>query len=188
MSDGFFDGPSAASAEGPSAGILSAQKEISDLKKQEETLFVEVGRQAFAANPDGYAQSDELKRIQSNIRDSEEKLEALQREAEEAQRAAEEARRAKEEADAATRCPSCGSQNPEGTKFCQECGTKLGAPAEEAGSATRCPSCGNQNPEGTKFCQECGTKLGAPAQAFCSTCGTELQAGARFCVSCGAQQ
>ncbi|HYK95381.1 MAG TPA: adenylate/guanylate cyclase domain-containing protein [Candidatus Dormibacteraeota bacterium] len=47
-------------------------------------------------------------------------------------------------------CPTCGTPNELGRKFCGECGTKL---------ATVCPSCGTTNPAGTRFCGECGTNL-----------------------------
>ena len=59
-------------------------------------------------------------------------------------------------------CPSCGSANEPGRKFCGECGTGL---------AVACTSCGTANPVGVKFCGECGSPLsaaasmpGAPAQ------------------------
>ena len=52
-------------------------------------------------------------------------------------------------------CPSCGSPNETGRKFCGECGTALARP---------CPACGTPNPPAVKFCGECGTALaGAPA-------------------------
>ena len=47
-------------------------------------------------------------------------------------------------------CPSCGFENPEGTKFCGECGRSL---------TNRCPGCGAENPPQFKFCRECGTIL-----------------------------
>jgi len=47
-------------------------------------------------------------------------------------------------------CPSCGTDNPSGQKFCGECGTPL---------SSRCRSCGTDNPPGQKFCGECGTPL-----------------------------
>src|SRR5579862_2475862 len=50
------------------------------------------------------------------------------------------------------RCPGCGSESPEGKKFCSECGTKL---------AAACPSCGAPFEDGDKFCSECGTPLQA---------------------------
>src|SRR5499426_2353966 len=53
-------------------------------------------------------------------------------------------------------CASCGFDNREGAKFCNECGTPL---------ALRCLSCGTENPGGAKFCSECGRPLTKPAAA-----------------------
>jgi class 3 adenylate cyclase len=50
------------------------------------------------------------------------------------------------------RCANCGSDNPEGMKFCEECGTKL---------VRACPSCGREVRPTAKFCGECGTPLTA---------------------------
>ena len=47
-------------------------------------------------------------------------------------------------------CPKCGTENPEGKKFCGECGAKL---------ENLCPSCKSSNPPQFKFCGECGSKL-----------------------------
>jgi class 3 adenylate cyclase len=58
------------------------------------------------------------------------------------------------------RCPSCGSDNPDGGKFCINCGTALGP---------RCPRCGTDNLPRAKFCGECGTALiGQTPTAFSS--------------------
>src|SRR5437870_3686274 len=59
------------------------------------------------------------------------------------------------------RCANCGAENPTGTKFCGECGTR---------AENRCPHCGFENLPSTKFCRECGAALGAegkptPAQS-----------------------
>ena len=54
----------------------------------------------------------------------------------------------------ASTCPACGSENPEGAKFCGNCGAAL---------AATCPACGNRNAPGTKFCTECGTSLATAA-------------------------
>ncbi len=62
---------------------------------------------------------------------------------------------AKEEPAAATAtvaCPNCGTANPAGAKFCNNCGTKLTG-------TVKCPNCGHENPAGAKFCSNCGTKL-----------------------------
>ena len=48
------------------------------------------------------------------------------------------------------RCPSCGFDNPEGLKFCNECGTSF---------KRRCAQCGFENAPQAKFCGECGTTL-----------------------------
>ncbi len=53
------------------------------------------------------------------------------------------------------KCPSCQFENPEGTNFCGECGTKL---------ERICPSCNLLNPPQFKFCGECGNKLEIPTE------------------------
>src|SRR5262249_19072153 len=50
------------------------------------------------------------------------------------------------------RCPSCGFDNPQGLKFCEECGTQL---------LRVCPSCGQQVRPTAKFCGDCGPTLAA---------------------------
>jgi class 3 adenylate cyclase/tetratricopeptide (TPR) repeat protein len=52
-------------------------------------------------------------------------------------------------------CASCGTENPDGAKFCMSCGAPQGAPP--------CPNCGEQNPPQAKFCLNCGTALTAAA-------------------------
>lgn len=53
-------------------------------------------------------------------------------------------------------CPQCNHNNPEGVKFCGECGAKL---------EHLCPSCGSSNPPANKFCHQCGQRLAEPAVA-----------------------
>jgi len=48
------------------------------------------------------------------------------------------------------KCPKCQFVNPEGARFCNDCGSKL---------EITCPKCGKVNPSGSKFCNECGQKL-----------------------------
>jgi class 3 adenylate cyclase/tetratricopeptide (TPR) repeat protein len=50
------------------------------------------------------------------------------------------------------RCLRCESDNPEGTKFCIECGLPL---------RVQCPRCGADTLPRAKFCGECGTPLTA---------------------------
>ena len=133
----------------PNMKAFSAQKEVADLQKQESEVYAEIGRKVFEQNgaADFPAEADRLRLIQSNIATAKGKLEQTQNEAKAAESA-------QQQADAARTCPSCGAVNPEGVKFCQECGTKIGAPAK-----TFCGECGAENPAGTKFCGSCGAKL-----------------------------
>ena len=48
------------------------------------------------------------------------------------------------------KCPKCQAENPEGMKFCGECGAKL---------ERICPNCNFPNPPQFKFCGECGHQL-----------------------------
>src|SRR2546423_2853928 len=47
-------------------------------------------------------------------------------------------------------CPNCGQDNPDGMKFCGECGTSF---------KRRCLQCAFENPPQFKFCGDCGTPL-----------------------------
>lgn len=51
-------------------------------------------------------------------------------------------------------CPQCNSMQPDGAKFCNECGGTL---------ASVCPACGAQLTAGSKFCNGCGSQTGARA-------------------------
>ena len=64
------------------------------------------------------------------------------------------------------RCSSCGNENPEGVKFCNECAAPF---------PRRCPSCGFANPAGAKFCGECATPLAQSASAPAPSPRTEAQ-------------
>jgi len=134
----------------PNVKAFTAQKELADLQEQETGIFAEIGRKVFES--DGAksfpAEANKLALIQSNIAEAKEKLEVMQNEAKAAEAE-------KQQADAVRTCPSCGTVNPDGVKFCQDCGTKLGAPAKAF-----CGQCGEGNPPGTRFCGSCGAKLG----------------------------
>ncbi|MFC1863056.1 adenylate/guanylate cyclase domain-containing protein [Thermodesulfobacteriota bacterium] len=53
------------------------------------------------------------------------------------------------------KCPKCQHENPEGSKFCIECGGKI---------EFECPHCSHALPAGAKFCNECGHDLKASKQ------------------------
>lgn len=63
------------------------------------------------------------------------------------------------------KCWNCGFENPQGAKFCSNCGQ----PQERT-----CPNCNNVNPAGAKFCFNCGYNLQqAPAAAPPAAAGRE---------------
>lgn len=158
----------------PNTQLFKMQTDVSDLKKQETDLYVEIGKMAveqYGLESFGSV-ADRMKLIQANLAAAQQKLS-------EAQGVAAEKERMEKEALAGRTCPQCGHQNPEGTKFCQECGSKLGV-------QNICPSCGAENAPGVKFCQECGAKLQqGEASAICPSCGMENPPGTRFCGGCG---
>lgn len=71
-------------------------------------------------------------------------------------------------------CPSCNSQNPDGAKFCSNCGSSL--------SPSTCPFCGAKNPPSAKFCIACGKNIGS---VKCPKCNAENPPGTKFCCQCG---
>jgi len=74
-------------------------------------------------------------------------------------------------------CPNCGSPQPEGAAFCDQCGVALGGiapvgpspgvpggipPAASVGvpgGGVICPSCGTPNIPGQAYCENCGSLL-----------------------------
>lgn len=48
------------------------------------------------------------------------------------------------------KCPECGQELVEGSKFCMNCGAKLGE--------IKCKNCGTKLEANAKFCPECGTR------------------------------
>lgn len=52
---------------------------------------------------------------------------------------------------AAIFCGKCNSKIPSGSKFCLECGEKVG-------NGLYCAGCGQALPQGAKFCMKCGQK------------------------------
>ncbi len=72
----------------------------------------------------------------------------------------------------AVKCPQCGTENLDGTLFCDECGAPLEqeaaaappvgpveVPAPPSAGVLICQSCGHENPADAQFCEECGARL-----------------------------
>ncbi len=133
----------------PDVKVMTAQTDLNDFLSQETELYAAIGKKAVQAyGMDAFAEEGaRLKLLKENIAQTQAKLNAA---------VAEKEGKDKQEREAVENatCPSCGHQNPEGVKFCQECGTKLGASAK-----LFCGQCGAENPRGTRFCGECGAKL-----------------------------
>jgi membrane protease subunit (stomatin/prohibitin family) len=81
-------------------------------------------------------------------------------------------------AQAGVRCAKCGAGNPEGTRFCAECGEKI------LSQKITCPGCQAENSESAKFCHQCGIALTARR---CAKCGHDNSPGGKFCAECGAK-
>ena len=74
-------------------------------------------------------------------------------------------------------CPQCGSQQPDGAAFCDQCGAALGGLAS---GQPPVPSPGAAVPPqpsmaGPTVCPSCGVPV-IPGEAFCNNCGTPLSA------------
>jgi pSer/pThr/pTyr-binding forkhead associated (FHA) protein len=73
-------------------------------------------------------------------------------------------------------CSRCGRDNPDGLKFCQDCGNRLGGPAPVPPRPSVVP-----RPQAPVV------SFGAakPTEKHCSRCGTTNPVNGRFCANCG---
>lgn len=76
------------------------------------------------------------------------------------------------------KCSKCQFENPDGMKYCGQCGSKM---------AATCLKCGFSNPPGFKFCGECGQELSKANKTRVSDqpeqIPPEQDAGAEYAVS-----
>lgn len=76
-------------------------------------------------------------------------------------------------------CPKCGTANPAGAKFCQNCGAST---QPQQAATVECPNCHAHVQAGVKFCNNCGQSMEPKA---CKNCNNPLPPGAKFCGNCG---
>ena len=129
----------------PETKLITLQGQLEELRGEQTAILAEVGTRALAENPGRYPDQEAgLARIRSRLSAAETELENARQEKQRREQA-------QKRAELLRTCPRCGSQNPDGVRFCQECGAKLG-PAV-------CPGCGAELAPGTRFCGECGARL-----------------------------
>jgi len=128
----------------PEVQLFTLQSEVNDLKQQETETYAQIGRQVLTQNKGQFPELEhKLKLIKTNLTEAQAKLQEAQAQKDKREEIL------RMESEACT-CPQCGNINPEGVKFCQECGAKLGA--------VKCHKCGAALAPGTRFCGECGAR------------------------------
>lgn len=128
----------------PDVKIFNAQTEMKEFSEREGKIYARLGRQVYETDGGENYHSQPTSRRRKAALERAEAEERARREAEEQEHS----------------CPNCGAYNPEGTNFCQECGTRLTQPVQQAPAAKRfCPNCGTEVIAGHRFCSGCGTKM-----------------------------
>jgi len=134
----------------PNVKLFQAQSEISELESQELGLYAKIGEKAYSVIKD----QPEYSELIEELAFTQKKLKTLKAELAAAQNAKSEQERMEQEQMDSRTCPNCETLNPEGVKFCQECGARL-----NLSTKIKCAECGAEHPVGTRFCGECGSQL-----------------------------
>lgn len=134
----------------PNVKLFQSQSEISDLQSTELELYAKIGKKVFPDIKDREEYSD----LVAELNFTQRKLQAVQEELAAAQNIKSEQEQKEQEQLRSRTCPNCDTVNPEGVKFCQECGARL-----NPSTKVRCQECGAEFPAGTRFCGECGRQL-----------------------------
>lgn len=134
----------------PNTILFQTKTEISDLENRISELYAEIGKKAYGA----VCNDPEYSELVAELGYTKKKLDTARQELNTAQETkAMQEQHEKEEMLGRT-CPNCETLNPEGVKFCQECGARL-----NQSTKVRCAECGTEHPAGTRFCGECGSQL-----------------------------
>lgn len=157
------------------------QGEVADLSSKKQAALAGIGAKAYDMLLEGKLDKapllplcEDVKLLDAQLVRKSEELAAAQKVMKDKEEAAKQKRLERT-------CPACGEENPEGVKFCQNCGGKLGASIPG-----KCPSCGAANAPGTRFCGECGARL-VSTEITCPKCSAVSPPGTTFCGECGAK-
>lgn len=166
--------------------LTIVQGEVAELEGKKREALAEIGQAAYNMVKSNTLNREQLIALCQKADEVDVQVNIKRAELEKAQKAADEKKREEEAKLASRTCPSCGEVNPEGTRFCQNCGSKLGI---EKAAGNVCKACGAANSPESRFCGECGAKLeaAAPSEVRCPSCGTINPPGTRFCGECGAR-
>jgi ribosomal protein L40E len=79
------------------------------------------------------------------------------------------------------KCPKCGFENSENSKFCINCASSLSNLEQKI-----CSKCGSQNLIQAKFCINCANKLDLDNynKKICPQCNAQNPQEAKFCINC----
>ncbi|MCL2352443.1 MAG: zinc ribbon domain-containing protein [Firmicutes bacterium] len=128
----------------------AAEGRLTALDADRFSVLAEIGEKALPELRDREEFAGQIGRLDGIEKESaalKERAEALKIEKERLERE-------ERERIASLTCYACKTVNPDGAKFCEECGAKLGEPPREY-----CRACATMNMPNMKFCGECGTKL-----------------------------
>ncbi len=134
----------------PNMKVFQSQSEMNDLQSREAELYAEIGKKAYPS----ICEKPEYNDLVTELKFTQKKMTAAQEELQMAQNTKTEQEKKNQELLQSRTCPNCGTLNPEGIKFCQECGAQLNLSGKVV-----CPGCGAEFSPGTKFCGECGKPL-----------------------------
>lgn len=132
----------------PADRILVLEKELCDLRKQEEGLYAGIGRAAC----DKYG-AEAFGDLSDRLKELEKRLERTCRDLDQAVAGFGGGDR-KSRRTRGRICSCCGYENPGETDHCDECGARL-----IAWEKLLCAECGSELSAGLPFCGQCGSRL-----------------------------
>ncbi|MBR0599065.1 zinc ribbon domain-containing protein [Sinanaerobacter chloroacetimidivorans] len=134
----------------PDVRLFQVHTEVSELENRRKELYAEIGKKEF----DKIKELPEYNDLVMELNLNDKKIQNAKSKLNQAQNEKAEKEKSEKEKFESCICPNCYTVNPEGVKFCQDCGTKLTPPAEQ-----KCPSCGEPFQSGAHFCGACGGRL-----------------------------